>query len=193
MDLAEHALSESDRILKRLGITVRWCARLTESERPDTEAPTQSRIEPPPTDLSPHIPPLLRSLFHGKHPPVQTLWSYAELTNDLQALETSSRLNLFRKIQQAASAQGGWNPDDICVWPIMAEPHVVEAGLDFFRPQRILFFGPTPKSLVGTPEGTGPHIRDIPVVTLPSLDDMLSGDKTAKNAAWAYLRNNHPD
>ncbi len=186
LDLAEYALSEADRTLKRLGITHRW--RESTPAAAATHAPEASASQPTPQDAeqAPAIPTLLRSLFHGKQPPVKTLWAYPGLGRDLASVTTPPRLDLFRKIQTAARAQGGWKEGDICVWPIEGPERA--AGLQFFQPHLILVFGAPPAEAESTDSPGNFLLHGIPLRELPSLDDMLAGDKAAKNAAWEFLK-----
>lgn len=188
LDLAEYALSEADRTLKRLGITHRWreCTAAPAAESRAPKAPTAQPAHD--LDRASAIPTILRSLFHGKQPPMQTLWSYAELGQDLPSVTAPPRLELFRKIQAAACAQGGWTENDICVWPIESAPSVRTAGLEFFQPRLILVFGALPAEATPTDIPQNFLLHGIPLRQLPSLDDMLAGDKTAKNAAWEFLK-----
>lgn len=187
LDLAEYALSETDRTLKRLGITHRWreCTTTPAVEPRATDAPANQPSSPG-TDQTPPPPAWLRFLFHGKQPPVKTLWTYQGLGQDLASVTTPPRLELFRKIQAAACAQGGWAERDICVWPIEASECV--AGLEFFQPRLILVFGALPAEAMPTTPPGNILLHGIPLHELPGLDEMLAGDKTAKNAAWEFLK-----
>ncbi len=190
MDLAEYALSETDRILKRLGVTHVW--REAPETKPVASPVAETVVAETAPASAPPLPALLRSLFHGKQPPIVTMWSYAALHGDLQAVIAPPRLELFRKIQDAACAQGGWNSADICVWPLVAPPHILDAGLKFFQPRLIVFFGPLPADGDQSPSLGQPLLHGIPVRLLPSLDIMVAGDQAAKSSAWDVLKNLPP-
>lgn len=194
LDLAEHALSENNRILKRLGVTHLW--RVDPGDDGIATPPPSAKIEtraetvhdsPPVAPPAPALPPVLRALFHGKQAPITTLWTYAELYADLQALNAPVRLELFRKIQDAARAQGGWTDSEICVWPATGRERILETGLEIFQPRLILVFGAA-TGLGGPAALDTLASRSITVKVLPSLDAMIAGDHAAKSNAWDFLK-----
>lgn len=186
MDLAEYACSEPRRTLIRLGITHLWPqapgsvrAVAGDAVRVDGEAWATQPEE--------GLPSFLQVLFHGKHPPVATMWTYAGLEEDLVAATTPPRLLLFQKIQQAACVQGGWKEADICVWPLTVPPVLCAAGLDFFQPRLILSFGPLSRTAACVPPLCF-CLPGVEVRNLPSLEPMLAGDQASKDAAWRALK-----
>jgi hypothetical protein len=154
LDLDEYALSEAQRTLKRLGITHLWReAAATEpacvpaaADAPAAAGPRTAKARPTATPSGSReepLPPLLRILFHGKQPPVGTLWTYAGLFSDLQRAVVPARLDMFRKIQASARTHLGWAENDICSWPLDVAPAVFHQGLRLFGPRTIIIFGPT--------------------------------------------------
>jgi hypothetical protein len=202
LDLNEHALSESQRTLKRLGITHVLLPPQVASDRilaqsphiqiaPRPEASATIQAEPPtPSAERQNVPPLLRSLFHGKHAPVRTLWTYAGLYEDMQRAETPPRLGVFKKIQESVCLHLKWSASDICAWPLDVDPLIFRNGLAFFRPKTLIFFqDSTPKT--GNMDEKAKALLDqaeCHVVTLPNLEEMAQGNQQLKNEAWKILQ-----
>ncbi|NLW80575.1 MAG: hypothetical protein GXY42_02730 [Desulfovibrionales bacterium] len=193
LDLDEYTLTESERVLKRQGVTHLWCPVALDAPpvSGETAGPVagisadriQTHGDAPPLSL----PPLFTALFHGKHPPVRTLWTYPGLAQDLARSPEPLRLTIFRKIQDAACLHLKWSQDDICVWPLDYTENVSRAGLDFFRPQIVLCFGPPPSPGAWDNAKSG-ALCGADVLVLPSLDDMAANDRSAKNHAWKVLQ-----
>lgn len=147
-----------------------------------TEGPTPNRREEP-------LPPILRTLFHGKQTPVGTLWTYAGLLADLQQPDVPARLDMFRKIQASARTHLGWGENDICAWPLDVSPAVFHHGLRFFCPRIVILFGPGARIPVAPAAEDAAATRSEPtVIVLPGLDDMAAGNKQLKNDAWQALQ-----
>ena len=137
------------------------------------------------------LPPILRSLFHGKQSPVRTLWTYAGMYADMQHPAAPPRLDLFRKIQASVRSHLGWPEGDICSWPLDISPEIFVQGVRFFCPVIIIGFGPG----LSLPETGAPDadlLRRCALHVLPSLDDMIGGDKQSKNEAWQILQSLRP-
>lgn len=203
MDLDEYALSEAQRTLKRLGITHLWREAGTAEPSPPVEAaepvkpatpkpvPTRpERATPSPAETA--LPPLLKTLFHGKQPPVSTLWTYAGLYSDMQQAGVPARLDMFRKIQASVRTHLGWAENDICAWPLDVPPAVFQQGLRFFRPKIVIVFGPQTGLPVAAAEDRASAQPEAAVVTLPDIDEMAAGNKQLKNEAWQILQNVRP-
>ena len=182
MDLVEYALSEPQRTLRRLGITHFW------PEAAALAVMKKEQVAPGPKSfgLTADLPEYLQALFHGKQPPVPTMWTYLGLEEDLKAETVSSRLDLFQKIHEAACTLGGWKAGDLSVWPLTI-PLVSVVGFDFFQPRLLLFFGSLPE-LHSWDAPLQSRLTRIQVQSLPSLESMLAGNQAAKNTAWAALK-----
>ena len=204
MDLDEYSLNEAQRTLKRLGITHLWReAAATALPAPMAVADTAEAAVPPHTAPRPSppspgrreepLPSLLKTLFHGKQPPVATMWTYAGLYSDLQQATVPARLDMFRKIQASARAHLNWAENDICSWPLDVSPSMFHKGLHFFRPRMVIAFGPAAR-IPGMPEAQGESLgRTGPkVLALPSLEEMAAGNKQLKNDAWQALQGIRP-
>lgn len=203
MDLDEYALNEAQRALKRLGITHLWREAGTAEPSPPVEAaePAQPATPKPaptrPERFSPSaaetaLPPLLKTLFHGKQPPVSTLWTYAGLYSDMQQATVPARLDMFRKIQASVRTHLGWADNDICSWPLDVPPATFQQGLRFFRPRIVIVFGPQKGvAVAGADDGASAQPEAV-VVALPYIDEMAAGNKQSKNEAWQILQNVRP-
>lgn len=204
MDLNEHALTEAQRTLKRLGVThVLASGDLTRTQeaplqpvdapkpRPASELSAQdmSRQQAPPPSETP-LPHLLRSLFHGKHAPVSTLWTYAGLHRDLQEPENPARLLVFKKIQESVCQHLKWDPERFCSWPLDLDPSFFKKGLEHFRPKTVIVFR-SHESQVGTEQKSNLSVMEhagLRMVMLPDLEAMARGDQQLKNEAWRVLQ-----
>ncbi len=195
MDLNEHALTEAQRTLKRLGITHLW--RSPVPERQHLESPTESTAttsnstESTPRPAAPDtpVPALLRSLFHGKQSPVRTLWTYAGLNEDLAQHAMPERLIVFRKIQESVCLHLKWKEEDICSWPLDVSPQIFRKGLEYFQPRIIIYFELS--AVDARPEEADETMirqTGCAVHLLPNLDEMAAGNKTLKNEAWKILQ-----
>lgn len=205
MDLDEYALTEAQRTLKRLGITHLWRLHESAPQEPvpavavsTTAAGAAETVRQPvaprrapqePSRAEEPVPPLLRSLFHGKQSPVRTLWTYVGLFADMQQPTPPPRLDMFRKIQSSVHSHLGWPETDICAWPLDVSPALFAQGMRFFAPHIIICFGPAP------PEFGAPNTGDTATLLgsselrlLPNLEAMAAGDKQLKNDAWQILQ-----
>lgn len=191
MDLNEYALNEAQRTLKRLGITHLW--RGAPTAEPVAPAAAARPAPPSPSHREAPLPPLLKTLFHGKHPPVNTLWTYDGLYSDLQMATVPARLDMFRKIQASAIAHLAWAESDICSWPLDVSPAMFQQGMRFFAPRLVVAFGPAARFPdMAAAGGEGP-VQPVPkVITLPSLEEMAAGNKQLKNEAWQTLQGVRP-
>lgn len=196
MDLNEHALTEAQRTLKRLGITHLW--RTPVQERQPLEAPAAnnatssnfSKNTTAPTAADTPIPALLRSLFHGKQSPVRTLWTYVGLKEDLEQHTMPERMVVFRKIQESVCLHLKWKENDICSWPLDVERQLFCKGVEHFKPQIIIIFEPCEEGVRPKEEADEITIRQTgcAVHILPNLDEMATGNKSLKNEAWKILQ-----
>lgn len=207
MDLNEHALTEAQRTLKRLGVThVLASGDLTRTQeaplqpldtptlRPASELSAQdtSRQQAPPPSETP-LPHLLRSLFHGKHTPVRTMWTYAGLHRDLQEPENPARLIVFKKIQESVCQHLKWDPERLCSWPLDLDPSSFKKGLEHFRPNTVIVFR-CHESQAGAEQTSNLQAMELAglrMVTLPDLEAMARGDQQLKNEAWRVLQTLH--
>lgn len=202
MDLNEYALSESQRTLKRLGITHVLRTPLGPSDRtltpsPRTEGSLQPELSAPipaehstPSTAKVAVPPLLRSLFHGKHAPVRTMWTYAGLFEDMQRAEIPARLGVFKKIQDSVCVHLNWAAKDISAWPLDVSPQIFLAGLEYFRPRTVIIFRDNkgePGIMDAEPNPFLDH-ADCLVIKLPNLEEMAQGNQQLKNEAWKILQ-----
>jgi hypothetical protein len=190
LDLDEHALSEGQRNLKRLGITHVWHTdTATSSTVLAPSRPVHLEVHPDEqqvdiTELSPAtspLPPVLRHLFHGKHCPVRTLWTYAGMHEDLLQADIPERLAFFRKIQDSVCTHLAWREEDISSWPLDQDPHLWAQGLAQLRPRIIVCFGDASRL-------TGTGTTELQVHCLPDLLQMAQGNRDLKNEAWRILR-----
>ena len=202
MDLNEHALSESQRALKRLGITHILLPPQVDSERipvqsphlkvaPQSEASATIPAEQPTSSTERQsAPPLLRSLFHGKHAPIRTLWTYAGLYEDMQRAEPPARLGVFKKIQESVCLHLKWSASDIGAWPLDVDPLIFRNGLEYFRPRTVLFFQDNTHKTGSMDEKAKTLLEqaECHVVTLPNLEEMAQGNQLLKNEAWKILQ-----
>lgn len=186
MDLDEHALSEGQRTLKRLGITHIW--RSSDTAIPTSSVPsepTSPAVQPddiPGCTAAPTpLPPVLRNLFHGKHSPVRTLWTYLGMHGDLLQADIPERLVFFRKIQQSVCSHLAWQHKDISSWPLDLDAHLWAQGLAQLRPHIIVCFGDASRL-------TGARATGLQVHCLPDLLEMALGNRDLKNEAWRILR-----
>ncbi|HCU69384.1 MAG TPA: hypothetical protein DGF30_09215 [Desulfomicrobium sp.] len=208
MDLDEYALTETQRTLKRLGITHLWRRPEIPQQEPAPQEPgpfveetAQAVAEPArkpvaqrfpdqgPSRVEEPVPPLLRSLFHGKQSPVRTLWTYVGLFADMQQPTPPPRLDMFRKIQASVRSHLGWPENDICAWPLDVSPGLLAQGLRFFAPRIIICFGPV-SPVSGDPNSgnAAALFGSSELRLLPNLEDMAAGDKQLKNDAWQILQ-----
>lgn len=202
MDLNEHALNESLRTLKRLGITHVLLPPQVASERilvqsphikvsPQSEPSAKIRAEQATASAGKEsLPPLLRSLFHGKHAPVRSLWTYTGLYEDLQRAQTPPRLGVFKKIQESVCQHLKWSASDIGTWPLDVNPLIFSKGLEYFRPRTVIIFQEK-TSKTGHMEAKSKDLleqADCLVLTLPNLEEMAQGNQQLKNDAWKILQ-----
>jgi len=199
LDLNEHALSESQRTLKRLGITHVLLPAPdvgdgipTSSPRTETSLPggAQGSPEIPASPVSTEIlPPLLRSLFHGKHAPIRSMWTYAGLYGDMQQANTPARLGVFKKIQTSVCLHLKWATTDISAWPLDINPQFFRNGVEQFRPRTVIFFcGSTPPTAIIEEALAFMKQSGYRVITLPNLEEMALGNQQLKNEAWKILQ-----
>ncbi len=137
------------------------------------------------------VPQVLRALIHGKQPPLHSLWTYAELWEDIHHIH-SPRLELIHKIQTSCVQYLGWEPSRMALWPChLPQPELWSSGLLHFQPRSILAFGEAAVRLLHR-EGSLPchpfALDAATVVPLPDLKTMLEGNTTAKAMAWEQLR-----
>ena len=202
MDLNEHALSEAQRTLKRLGIThvlrtgsndqTRTAPPLSlEQATPRAQSSAQDIPRPQKAaDTESPLPLLLRSLFHGKQIPSRTLWTYAGLYRDLQETDNPPRLEVFKRIQDSVCLHLKWSTATLCSWPLDIDPQLFKKGIERFQPQTVILFG-------GHENG---HDRDLKenlailekagplIAILPNLEEMAQGNQQLKNEAWRILQ-----
>ena len=202
MDLNEHALSEAQRTLKRLGIAhVFRTGRANQASAASEPSPVQVRPKvqsPAPADVAPPaqappdsaLPLLLRSLFHGKHTPASTLWTYAGLYRDLQETDNPPRLTVFKKIQESVCLHLKWEGSRLCAWPLDIEPGIFKQGMDRFMPRTVILFSTQENAQDNRFKENLAILGQAnrPVVTLPSLEDMALGNQQLKNEAWKILQ-----
>ena len=202
MDLNEHTLTEAQRTLKRLGVThvllpgVQVPLQTSPPGPLDGSKPRNVADVPPletlgqqPQPAAP-LPLLLRSLFHGKHTPVRTLWTYVGLHLDLQEPDSPPRLTVFKKIQESVCLHLKWNLEKLCSWPLDLDPVSFRKGIDHFSPHTIIVFG-SQESQVEMEYKNNLLIMEragFRMVTLPDLDKMAIGDQQLKNEAWRILQ-----
>lgn len=198
MDLNEHALSESQRTLKRLGITHVLLPPLAVGDgiptaSPHSETSLPAGVQGSPKPASPAsteiLPPLLRSLFHGKHAPIRSMWTYAGLYEDIQQADTPARLGVFKKIQASVCLHLKWATTDIGSWPLDITPQIFRKGVEYFCPRTVIFFcGCTPPT-ANTEEALAFMKQSgCRVITLPNLEEMALGNQQLKNEAWKILQ-----
>lgn len=161
-------------------------------ERPTPEAPPRTTPPAPPTAAArPPLMGVLRALVHGKKQPLHTLWTYAELWEDLHA-PRPPRLELIKKIQAACAERLGWETARMALWPCRCPtPETWEHGLAQWQPRCLLVFGQAAIRHI-LPEIQAPSTPfpwgDMLVAPLPDLDAMLAGDTQAKASAWQMLQ-----
>ena len=204
MDLNEHTLTEAQRTLKRLGVThvllpgVQIQLQTSPSGPLDDSKPRQmsdvfpleSSGKQPELQPEAPLPLLLRSLFHGKHTPVRTLWTYAGLHLDMQEPDSPPRLTVFKKIQESVCLHLKWNPEKLCSWPLDLDSVSFRKGIEHFSPHTIIVFG-SQKSQLEADHKNNLLIMEragFRMVTLPDLDKMAIGDQQLKNEAWRILQ-----
>ncbi len=162
-------------------------------QRPTPEAPPRTTNPAPPAAAAARapFPGVLRTLLHGKAQPAHTLWTYAELWEDLHA-PRPPRLELIKKIQAACAERLGWEAARMALWPCRCPtPETWEHGLAQWQPRCLLVFGQAAIRHI-LPEIQAPSAPfawgDMLVVPLPDLDAMLAGDAEAKALAWQILQ-----
>lgn len=192
MDFVEHELTEPERLLRRQGVLYRWTApsaAYSRAAEPAASSRVASFESNKPKSLS--IPESLQALFHGKQSPVHSLWTYAQLQEDLCALQPPPRLEILHKIQAAAKSHLGWLEASLAEWPLDPDLTLFEYGMRHFRPRHLLCFGTCPSLDSHLPaRGEGGHVfQGARVYLLPDLNLMATGDQEAKNQAWRILQN----
>ncbi len=203
MDLDEYALTEAQRMLKRLGVSHLWrqtepatgaiAVAPSDSAPPGVPEPSRTRGAPSAPEAASRpeaaLPAILRALFHGKQSPVRTLWTYAGLYADLQMPVAPPRLEMLRKIQSSARSHLGWRETDICAWPLDVPPELFFQGVRFFVPATVIAFGTGPYlPACADTEPAGSILRQCALYVLPSLEDMAAGNQQSKNEAWQILQ-----
>lgn len=202
MDLNEHTLNEAQRTLKRLGITHFLRSPLATKNHilaPSlhTESSQQAGFHDhgssgPPASLTANetLPPVLRSLFHGKHAPMRTMWTYAGLYEDMKRTETPARLAVFKKIQESVCLHLKWTASDISAWPLDVNPQIFDQGIAYYRPRTVIFFRDNAPETGTTAEPVHPLLMHAGcrVFTLPNLEEMAQGNQQLKNEAWKILQ-----
>lgn len=201
MDLNEHTLSEAERTLKRLGVTHVFESMPDQDDAaapsPPLQAPAQAEpfvhapfghLESPSQEEA--LPPLLRSLFHGKHAPVRTMWTYKGLYEDMQQAEPPARMRVFRKIQESVCLHLKWASCDIAAWPLDVSEWIFHKGIAQFRPRTVLLFNDNLLPANNPVEKSHPYLdqASCDVIILPSLENMAQGDRQLKNEAWKILQ-----
>lgn len=213
MDLVEHGLTEAQRRLKRLGIThvlrknppepIRGAttrpdrkpcapaAKPRETAAPDTATISKNnRISNDCTKNCTSFPRLYTALFHGKHLPVHAVWTYPELSRDLQAVHVPERLAMLRTILGVSCSRLAWPEQRHILWPCLPDLETFRRGLERLQPNIVFFFGertgfgppPTPQNALA------PFLYGrVMIQPLPSLDTMCANDQNSKNLAWKIL------
>lgn len=183
MDLDEHALSEGQRTLKRLGVTHVWPSKAATS----STAPEPADVDTQPLQTDKQLsgfrtlPPILQGVFHGKQSRARTLWTYAGMHQDLLQADIPERLAFFQKIRESVCTHLAWRHEDIAPWPLDLDPHLWAEGLAQLRPDIIICFGDASRLTSGM-------AMTIPVHNLPDLIEMARGNRDLKNEAWRILR-----
>jgi hypothetical protein len=202
LDLNEHALTEAQRTLKRLGVSH---VLLSQTGSPKTQ-PSMVTAQPDPLknlaltrNLSSQtaapgekdsLPLLVRSLFHGKQTPVRTLWTYAGLLEDMQEANNPPRLAVFRKIQDSVCQHLKWELKNLCAWPLDLDPATFAIGLNHFKPRSIILFcgNETETSQENVQNRVLLERSECRIIRLPSLAEMARGNQMLKNEAWKILQ-----
>jgi len=202
LDLNEHALTEPQRTLKRLGITHVLLPPQDPQEHEDVHPALTSETLHPVTTGSPPpgvpgsstvgepLPALLRSLFHGKHAPLRTMWTYRGLYEDMLRKDTPPRLEVFKKIQASVCSHLKWSTEEISSWPMDVDTETFRKGLEFFRPRIILLFLEDHHESGILEEECSVEVKNsgCRVIMLPSLGEMSRGNQQLKNEAWKILQ-----
>jgi len=189
LDFTEFRLTEQERMLRRMGLTHSF-----REASPQQPTPSQSPNQPELLNLKSKpvvIPQILRLLFHGKHLPVQRVWTYAGLEQDLQAIIPPARLEMLRKILAATVSILGWREEKQMLWPCTADKGAWLQGLAEARPEAVFCFGQAPimKALDASSGNYIPMVEsNICIQPLPSIDAMAAGDQHLKNLAWNILK-----
>lgn len=190
MDLHEHVLNERARSLKRLGIKHFFAEPASSPpslpESGDAQSARPKTVSMPPSE--PELPPVLRSLFHGKHFPLHSLWVYDGMYQDMLLADPPQRLSVFKNIMQAAIDHLGWSNAAMTAWPLDQACGSLDQALERFNPKFVLVFETRP-SHPGRPHSCARLMTDHPdTIRFPSLDAMAAGDRDSKNQAWKILQ-----
>lgn len=195
MDLFEHTLTERERGLKRLGISHLWRAEPAISLSPQTDPISITPdLDAQETVSISQLPEHIQLLFHGKQPPVRTLWTYEGLDTDITNTEQASRMKMMARIQESARTNLRWSTNDMCIWPLDAELVLFRVGVMHLQPTTILCFGKSDAlSQSSTATATGSHpIDECDIVFLPDLGEMDLGNQQLKNIAWKIIQSLTP-
>lgn len=180
MDIDEYSLTDTARTLTRLGVTHVW-----RTVAPEPAAQMSSAEQETALLMQKNTPLVLRPLFHGKQPPIHTLWTYTLLHEDLKQESTPPRLDVFQKIQKSVREHLNWPENALCAWPLDQNLELFRQGLEHFQPQILICFGPCPPL---SPRGDNRFtFEGLQGYLLPSLDDMAQGNRSLKNLAWKIL------
>ena len=189
MDFTEFRLTEHERLLRRMGLTHSFREASPQQTLPNQSPNASELLENKNTSIV--IPQVLRLLFHGKHLPVQRVWTYAGMEDDLHAITPPARLEMLRKILAATVSILGWREEKQILWPCTAVKEVWLHGLAEARPEAVFCFGQAPilKALEASSDNYTPIVESsICIQPLPSIDAMAAGNQKLKNLAWNILK-----
>lgn len=192
MDLHEHALTETARTLKRLGISHCYADRPQPEAAPTAVAVRTESIIPNNCEqtvfIEQAIPPVLRPLFHGKHYPVHSMWVYDGLCSDLLAPSQPDRLQIIMAIMRATTERLGWQPEKILLWPLDQPAAMLQQALQLANPGQVLLFETEGLDAKSDRNSFLQLLQQFPLTRIPNLDLMARGDRAAKNAAWQIIQ-----
>lgn len=191
MDLTEYYLTESERRLKRLGVSHLWRIHPPQQKTPNPQPSSQGSIAHPAGESAPKpvLSALHRTLFHGKQFPAHSLWTYAELAADLIQANRPPRLELLYKIQESTCRLLHWESAKLVLWPCSEGQELFQHGVNASQPRVIFCFGKIHGTELAPSHASETlHYGKFPIQILPSLDDMINGNQESKNSAWKILQ-----
>ncbi|GAB6037835.1 hypothetical protein JCM15519_23940 [Fundidesulfovibrio butyratiphilus] len=133
MDDAAFGLNECQRVFFSAGI--RYMFR-PPSDNISRETFQEARVD--------DLPKEFRKLLENTEPGCTTLWTYAELGQDLMGLGSANRSRVLKQLIQALA----WPKGSICFWPftlwkdesLLFQPDIFLLGLHTLVPRAIVYF-----------------------------------------------------
>lgn len=143
------------------------------------------------------LPECFRFYWQRVRLPIQVIWTYWELDEDMRGESNPARLSLWRSIMEAKH----WTQKQVCFWPVAVKRGPEQAEdlrvdvladiLKLFTPRHVLSFGEQSHAALRhyftsfpecLPDGCTIHC-------LPGAEDMLPDNREAKAQTWFGIKN----